>query len=55
MEEEKSEKKARYDKGMIQATKRDLYCIAWIAEQYGVRGDQIRRLLSRFPDKRKKG
>ncbi len=44
------ERKPRSDKGTIQATNRDMYCIAWIAEQYAARADQIRRLLSRFPD-----
>jgi len=47
------ERKQRSDKGLIMATRRDLYCIAWIAEQYAARGDQIRRLLSRFPDPNK--
>lgn len=56
MEEEKEEgekrgRKEREDKGVIMATERDLYCLAWIAEQSAVRGDQVRRLLSRFPDK----
>ena len=50
---EKRERKTRSDKGLIMATRRDLYCIAWIAEQYAARGDQVRRLLSRFPDKDK--
>lgn len=50
---EKKERKVRSDKGLIMATQRDLYCIAWIAEQYAARGDQVRRLLSRFPDKDK--
>src|SRR5689334_22874197 len=50
---EKKERKQRSDKGLIMATRRDLYCIAWIAEQYAARGDQVRRLLSRFPDKEK--
>ncbi len=35
------------------ATRRDQYCIAWIAEQYAARGDQIQRLLSRFPDQQR--
>lgn len=48
--EEKKERKRRSDAGMVMATRRDQYCIAWIAEQYAVRGDQLRRLLSRFPD-----
>src|SRR6185312_6438464 len=48
--EEKRERKIRSDKGSIMATRRDLYCIAWIAEQYAARRDQIRQLLSRFPD-----
>lgn len=43
-------RKQRSDKGLVMATRRDLYCIAWIAEQYAARGDQIRRLLSRFID-----
>jgi hypothetical protein len=44
------ERKVRSDKGLILATQRDLYCLAWIAEQYAARGDQVRRLLTRFPD-----
>jgi hypothetical protein len=47
------ERKQRSDKGLIMATKRDLYCIAWIAEQYAARFDQIQKLLSRFPDQHK--
>lgn len=47
------EKKVRSDKGQIMATVRDLFCIKWIAEMYAARFDQIQRLLSRFPDKRK--
>jgi hypothetical protein len=49
----KKERKQRSDKGLIMATRRDIYCIAWIADQYAARVDQIRRLLSRFPDARK--
>jgi len=44
------QRKTRLDKGQVQATRRDLSCLAWIAEQYVARGDQIRRLLSRFRD-----
>src|ERR1700693_2519247 len=47
------QRKVRSDKGLVMATPRDLYCIAWIAEQYAARTDQIRMLLSRFPDKDK--
>jgi len=43
-------KKTRSDKGEIRATPRDIACILWIAEMYAVRSDQIRRLLSRYPD-----
>jgi hypothetical protein len=50
-DQEKRTRKQRSDKGLVMATRRDMYCIAWIAEQYAARGDQIRRLLSRFPDK----
>lgn len=46
-------KKVRSDKGLIMATRRDLYCIRWIAEMYAARFDQIQKLLSRFPDKHK--
>lgn len=49
-ENEEKPRKVRSDKGLVMATRRDLYCIAWIAEQYAARGDQIRRLLSRFVD-----
>jgi hypothetical protein len=41
--EEKKERKPRSDKGLIMATRRDLYCMAWIAEQYAARGDQVQR------------
>jgi hypothetical protein len=51
MAEEKQERKTRSDKGLVMATRRDLYCIEWIAEQYAARFDQIRILLSRFPDR----
>src|SRR5215468_819085 len=44
------QRKTRSDKGTIMATRRDQYCIAWIAEQYAARADQIRELLSRLPD-----
>jgi hypothetical protein len=52
VQEEADEKprKVRSDKGLILATQRDLYCLAWIAEQYAARGDQVRKLLTRFPD-----
>jgi hypothetical protein len=50
---EKRERKPRSDKGLIMATSRDLYCVAWIAEQNAARGDQVQRLLSRFPEKEK--
>src|SRR5215469_9741713 len=50
LDDGKKERKTRSDKGSIMATRRDLYCIAWIAEQYAARVDQVRRLLSRFPD-----
>lgn len=43
----------RSDKGLVMVTKRDIYCLMWIAEMYAARFDQIRKLLSRFPDKRK--
>lgn len=43
-------KKTRSDKGEIRATPRDIACILWIAEMYAARSDQIRRLLSRYPD-----
>jgi hypothetical protein len=48
--ESRGSQKPRKDKGQVMATERDLYCIAWIAEQYAVRGDQLQRLLSRFPN-----
>src|ERR1700716_3546314 len=48
-----NERKVRSDKGHIMATKRDLYIIKWIAEQYAARFDQLQKLLSRFPDKHK--
>lgn len=53
LDDGKKERKTRSDKGLIMATRRDLYCLAWIAEQYVARADQIQRLLSRFPDREK--
>jgi hypothetical protein len=50
---EMRERKVRSDKGLVMATDRDLYCIEWIADQYGARLDQIQKLLSRFPDREK--
>jgi hypothetical protein len=50
MSNDASERKQRSDKGLIMATRRDLYCIKWIAEQYAAKFDQIQKLLSRFPD-----
>jgi hypothetical protein len=47
------DRKTRSDKGQIMATLRDLFCIKWIAEMYAARFDQIQKLLSRYPDKRK--
>ena len=49
-EEKNKERKTRRDKGCIQATERDLHCLAWIAEQYAIRVDQFSELLSRYPD-----
>lgn len=46
-------RKTRSDKGLIMATERDVYVLAWISEQYAVRFDQIQKLLARFPDKDK--
>ena len=46
----KKKRKTRTDKGVIRATKRDMACIAWIAEQYAARGDQIQVILSWYPD-----
>lgn len=50
---EKKPRKIRSDKGLIMATRRDLECIVWIAEQYAIRFDQLLRLLSRYPDQHK--
>lgn len=46
-EKEKRERKERRDKGQIRLTPRDLSVLHWIGEQYGVRLDQLRRLLGR--------
>ena len=46
-------KKMRADRGRIIPTRRDLACLTWIADQYAVRGDHIRHLLSRYPDPQK--
>lgn len=53
MGDSEKERKVRSDKGHIMATKRDIYIMQWMAEQYAVRFDQIQKLLSRFPDKHK--
>ena len=42
-------RRSRADKGTIRMSHRDRYCVAWIAEQPAVRGDQIQRLLARYP------
>lgn len=47
---DKKKRKVRRDKGVIRATDRDMACIAWIAEQYAARGDQIQVVLSWYPD-----
>lgn len=49
-DDESKKRKTRSDKGEVRVTLRDLACILWIAEQYAARGDQIQRLLSRYPD-----
>jgi len=46
----KKHRKTRSDKGEVRATPRDITCITWIAHQYAARGDQIQRLLTRYPD-----
>jgi len=43
------QKKPRKDKGVVLYSERDEYCLAWIADQYAVRLDQIQVLLSRWP------
>jgi hypothetical protein len=43
-------RRTRRDKGTIQATERDQACLAWIAEQYAARFEQVQRLLTRYPD-----
>ena len=48
-EEQQQKKKPRRDKGVVLMSPRDKYCLGWIADQYGVRLDQIQRLLSRWP------
>ncbi len=50
LKKKRHHKKTRSDKGEIRATPRDIACILWIAEMYAARSDQIRRLLSRYPD-----
>lgn len=47
--EPERKKKARRDKGVVLMTRRDQYCLGWIADQYAVRFDQIQQLLSRVP------
>src|SRR5215210_9183100 len=39
----------RIDKGSIELTDRDLYCLRWIGEQYIVRFDTLQKLLGRDP------
>ncbi len=53
MKEIERKRKERRDKGLVMATRRDLACIEWIAEQYAIRFDQLLKLLSRFPDRYK--
>jgi len=47
--EEVLQKPPRRDKGVVLYSPRDEYCLAWIADQYAVRLDQIQMLLSRKP------
>ncbi len=42
-------RKVRSDKGKYQLSPRDLYILDWIADQYAVRFDQVRDLLSDHP------
>ena len=51
--EKQAGRQPRADRGRIIPTRRDLACLTWIADQYAVRGDHIRLLLSRFPDVQK--
>jgi hypothetical protein len=46
---ELQQKKPRRDKGVVLFSARDEFCLAWIADQYAVRLDQIQRLLSLWP------
>jgi hypothetical protein len=41
--------KFRRDRGTVLFSPRDGYCLAWIADQYAARLDQIQQLLSRMP------
>jgi hypothetical protein len=43
---EQKRKKTRSDKGVYQLTPRDFFVLTWIADQYAMRFDHVRRLLS---------
>ncbi len=46
-EQKEKQRKERRDKGQVLITPRDLATLGWIAEQYGIRLDQLQLLLGR--------
>lgn len=46
---EGGKRKTRSDKGRVYLTPRDIITLRWIGEQYGIRLDQLTRLLGRSP------
>lgn len=48
-EKPKRTRKTRSDKGVYQLTERDMYVLTYIADQYAMRFDQVRQLLSDDP------
>lgn len=39
------QRKVRYDAGQMRYTERDMWALTWIGDQYGIRFDQLQRLL----------
>ncbi len=51
-QKEQEARRTRRDKGERHLTARDMWVLRWIADQYAVRLDQLRQLLSREPGNR---
>lgn len=52
---QKRKRKVRSDKGVRQLTERDIFTLEWIADQYAMRFDHVRELLSENPGAKMKG